>query len=373
MSSKRLVSLDAFRGLCVAGMIFVDYPGDEEKAFWPLRHAEWNGWTAANFVFPSFLFLAGASGVLSFAVRRDRGESRRTLFLHAARRAAILFALGVVLNGAPEFRLSNWRIEGVLQRIAISYLLSSVLVLWAGWRGQLVAIAACLLGYWALMRFVPVPGFGVPGRDVPFLDPDRNLVAWLDRRVFAGRLYNGTRDPEGIVSTIPAVATCLAGALTGHWLSTDREARAKAAWMAAIGAVCVCAGLLWGLAFPINKNLWTSSFVVLTSGVALLCLALFWGAIEVRGWNGAWTKALLVFGMNPIAAFVLDEAAYPVAGALRVPARAGPIQLGEAMYDRILATGLDAASASLVFATGAVALGWGLLWLLWRKRIFLKV
>jgi predicted acyltransferase len=368
ISDNRLVSLDVFRGLAVAGMILVDNQGDDDNAYWPLRHAEWNGWTAADLVFPSFLFLVGAALVLAFSARLRRGESRRRVLLHALRRSLLLFLLGLFLNGFPLFRLADWRIEGVLQRIALCYFFSSILVLWVDWRGQLAAVGLCLLGYWALVHFVPVPGFGVPGRDVPFLDPERNVVAWLDRTLFAGRLYDGNRDPEGVLSTIPAIATCLAGALAGRWLASPRPLRDKAAAMGVSGAVCFAVGLVWGHWFPVNKNLWTSSFVLLTAGFDLVLLAALHWVVDVRRLRGEernrWTIPFLVFGMNPIAGFVGDSFVYGTAEAL------GARESLTASFRRLLG---DPAVASLMYSLCAVAFAWALLWVLWRKRIFLKI
>src|ERR1700731_1281080 len=184
--SSRLLSVDVFRGMAVAGMLLVDYPGDEAAVYSPIRHAQWNGWTGADFIFPSFVFLMGISIVMSFSSRLQRGETRQQIAWHAAKRSLALFVLGVFLNGAPEFHLASWRIEGVIQRIAICYLVSGVLFLWTDTRGLVIAAVVCLLGYWALMRLVPVPGFGLPGRDIPVLAPDRNLVDWIDRALFNG-------------------------------------------------------------------------------------------------------------------------------------------------------------------------------------------
>src|SRR5271165_4752457 len=221
----RLVCLDVYRGLAVAGMILVDNPGSDAKAYWPIMHAEWNGWTTADFIFLSFVF--------SFSARLQRGASRRAIFSHAVWRSLLLIAVGLLVNASPIYGFDphTFRFEGVTQRIALCYLLAAALELWSGRRGQLIALAACLVGYWALLRFAPVPGFGAPGRDIPFLDPDRNIVAWLDRRLFMGHLYNGTRDPEGILSTIPAIATTLIGVLTGYWLRSSRGLRRKAGLM----------------------------------------------------------------------------------------------------------------------------------------------
>src|SRR4029077_8178437 len=199
----------------------------EAVSYWPLKHANWNGWTPTDLVFPFFLFIVGVSLAFSFSSRLRCGETRAQLLSHVLRRGLILFALGVFLNGFPnQYHLGTWRFYGVLQRIAICYVVSAILVLWSDRRGWIVTIVSCLVGYWILMRFVPVPGLGVPTHDIPLLDPDRNLAAWIDRGVNAflqstihtGRLYEQTRDPEGLLSTIPAIGTTLLGAVAGLWL-----------------------------------------------------------------------------------------------------------------------------------------------------------
>src|SRR5579864_9812534 len=252
--SSRLLSLDLFRGATIAGMILVNNAGDEPHSYWPLKHAEWNGWTPTDLVFPFFLFIVGVAMAFSFSSRLKRGGSRRALLGHVLWRGLALFALGMFLNGFPNrYHLDSWRVYGVLQRIAVCYVISAVLALWTGWRGWIVTILGCLVGYWILMRFVPVPGFGVPTHDIPLLDPDRNLAAWLDRRLLAGHLYEGTRDPEGVLSTIPAIATSLLGLLTGQWLRSARSAKSKAVGMALFGLTGVLAGKILDLGFPINK------------------------------------------------------------------------------------------------------------------------
>src|SRR5271169_5465833 len=184
--SERLLCLDIYRGLAVAGMILVDNPGSDDLAYGPIKHADWNGWTSADFIFPSFLFLVGISMVYSFAARLQRGESRKQILFHAFKRSLILIAIGLFVNASPIIGLDvhTWRLEGVTQRIALCYLAASILVLWSSRRGMWIAMCACLLGYWALLRLVPVPGLGVPGHSIPFMDPDRNLAAWLDRKLF---------------------------------------------------------------------------------------------------------------------------------------------------------------------------------------------
>jgi predicted acyltransferase len=370
----RLLSVDIFRGLMVAGMILVDNPGSDEGAYGPIMHAKWNGWTPADFIFPSFLLLVGVAMVYSFQARLQRGETRGQILAHAAKRAVILIVLGILVNGFPVFHLADWRIEGVLQRIAVCYFAAAILVLWSDWKGQIAGILLCLLGYWAILRFVPVPGYGMPGRDVPFLDMDGNIVAWLDRTLFAGHLYDGTRDPEGLISNIPAVATALFGVLTGQWLRSARAERAKLAGLLAAGAGGVLLGRIWNIWFPINKHMWTSSFAVWSAGLSLLFLALLYWAVEIRGWRGGWTMAFLVFGMNPIAGFVADALVYGPGYSWHVTGPNGtPITWQEYAFGHLSSLPVSVAGASLIYSLLAVAFCWVLVWLLYRKRIFLKI
>lgn len=375
-ATTRLMSLDIFRGLCVAGMIVVDNPGNDTKAYWPIMHAEWNGWTPADFIFPSFLFLVGVSLVFSTASRLQRGQSRSQILVHALWRTLLLIAIGFLVNASPivGFDVHTFRFEGVTQRIALCYLAAVALELWTGRRGQVIALAACIIGYWALMRFVPVPGYGVPGRDIPFMDPDRNLAAWLDRRLFMGHLYNVTRDPEGILHTIPAIGTTLSGVLAGHWLRSTKSQAAKAWGMFLVGIVGLCAGMLWNRSFPINKNLWTSSFVLFTTGFALVFLALLYWILEIRQWRGTWTMPILVLGMNAIAAFVADAVVYGPGYSFNAKGPNGTsMPWHEAAQAYLESFRLSTPAASLVYSLAALAFCWMLLWLLWRKRVFIKL
>jgi len=372
--SPRLQSLDIYRGAAVAGMILVDNPGSDELAYGPIKHTVWNGWTPADLIFPSFLFIVGVSLVFSISARLARGESRGHIFIHAFQRTLILIAIGIFLNAFPVFDVGTWRIEGVLQRIAVCYLISVALFLWTSTRGQVVAAVACLIGYWLLVRFVPVPGFGIPGRDIPFLHPDGNIVAWLDRTLFPGRLYEGTRDPEGLLSNIPAIATCLAGVLTGHWLRTERSARLKVLWMLSAGFICIAVAEVLDFWFPINKKMWTSSFVVLTAGFALVFLAILYWIVEIRQWRGWWTTFFLVFGMNAIAGYVADALVYGPAYSFHTKGPDGTaITWQQSAYAHLAKLPLSDAGASLVYSLGAILFCWCLLWLLYRKKIFLKI
>jgi predicted acyltransferase len=374
--SARLMCLDVFRGLAVAGMIIVDNPGSDDKAYWAIKHAEWNGWSPADFIFPSFLFLVGVSMVFSFSARLRRGETRPQILAHAFKRSLILIAIGLFVNASPVIGLDlhTWRFEGVTQRIALCYFAAAILVLWSNRRGQLIALAALLLGYWAILRFVPVPGIGAPGRDIPFMDPDRSIVAWLDRKLFMGHLYDGTRDPEGIISSIGGIATTLIGVLTGWWLRSERSRTTIAIRMLLFGILGLIAGEVWNVWFPINKHLWTSSFVLFTGGFCLMFLALLYWILEIKQWRGAWTMPILVFGMNAIAGFVADSLVYGPGYSFNVKGANGTVlSWHDAAQARLESLGASPANASLMYSLAAVLFCWVLLWLLWRKKIFLKV
>jgi predicted acyltransferase len=369
----RLLSLDLFRGATIALMILVNNPGDEQAAYWPLKHAEWNGWTPTDLVFPFFLFIVGVSMTFSFSSRLERGETKRQLFIHVLKRGLVLLALGIFLNGFPNhYQLSTWRFYGVLQRIAICYVISAILVLWMGRRGWIIAIISCLAGYWILMRFISVPGFGIPTHDIPLLDPDRNLAAWLDRKLLMGHLYEVTRDPEGVLSTIPAIATSLLGVLTGEWLRSVRSAQAKATGMAIFGIAGLALGEFLNRWFPINKNLWTSSYVVFTAGFALVCLAICYWILDVKRWRRG-TQPLLVFGANPIAAYCFAEIVAHWIDRVQVHSIAGPMTWQEMIYQRLFVSLASPANSSLLYSLAFVLMCWLPMWLLYRRQIFLKL
>ncbi len=369
--NTRLMSLDLFRGATIAGMILVNNAGDEPSSYWPLKHAEWNGWTPTDLVFPFFLFIVGVAMAFSFSSRLQRGESRQRLLGHVLWRGLALFALGMFLNGFPNrYHLDSWRVYGVLQRIAICYVITAILALWTDWRGWIATAAGCLLGYWILMRFVSVPGFGMPTHDIPLLDPDRNIVAWLDRQLLAGHLYEGTRDPEGMLSTIPALGTSLLGLLTGQWLRSARSATSKVLGLAIFGLTGVVAGKICDEWFPINKKLWTSSYVLFTAGLAMLCLALCYWIADIKRWRGVWTKPLLVFGMNAIAAYFFAEVMSHLLDHMHT---AGGTAWQEFIYRRTFAALASPANASLLYALAYVLVCWLAMWVLYRKGIFVKI
>jgi predicted acyltransferase len=372
--SQRLISLDVVRGITVAFMILVNNNGSERLAYWPLKHADWNGWTPTDLVFPTFLLLVGITIVFSTQSRIAKGEAKRVLLMHALQRAAILFALGILVHGFPDYPLATLRIYGVLQRIALCYLMATMLYLWDRRVLTLASLAAaCLLGYWILMRWVPVPGFGMPVRDIPFLDKDANWVSVVDRLLFPGRLLEKTRDPLGLISTIPAVATCLLGVLTGLWLRTEKGMMTKAYGMLCGAAAGLALGSLWAIWFPINKRLWTSSYVLFAAGWTLLALAICYFAIEIKKHDGAWTYPWKVFGSNAIVAYVFSELLSTVLEIVHWDSNGKTVDLKEWIFSRIFAPIVNVQFGSLLYSLSFVLVCFLPAALLYRKRIFIKI
>ena len=372
--SQRLVSLDVVRGMTVAFMILVNNNGSERHAYWPLKHADWNGWTPTDLVFPIFLFLVGITIVFSTQSRLARGEAKRVLLIHAFQRAAILFGLGILVHGFPDYPLATLRIYGVLQRIAICYLAATMLYLWDRRVVTLASVAAaCLLGYWILMRWAPVPGFGMPGRDIPFLDKDANWVSVTDRLIFPGRLLEQTRDPLGLISTIPAIATCLLGILTGLWLRTEKRMMVKACGMLSGAMAGLALGSFWAIWFPINKRLWTSSYVLFAAGWTLLFLAICYFAIEIKKHRGAWTYPGIVFGSNAIVVYVFSELLSTVLEIIPVGRKGETVGLKQWIFTRIFASIVNVQFGSLLYSLSFVLVCFVPAVLLYRKRIFIKI
>jgi predicted acyltransferase len=374
----RLLSLDILRGLTIAFMILVNNNGNESQAYWPLKHAAWNGFTPTDLVFPTFLFLVGISTVYSTAARLAQGATRQSLFLHVLRRSIILYVLGLVVNSFPFFHLHTMRFYGVLPRIAICYLIvASLYLMGSGWRSKAALAVGALIGYWILMRFVPVPGYGLPTHDIPLLDRDANLTAWLDRQIFsASHLYERTRDPEGLLSTIPALATALLGLLTGIWLRTQRTLKEKAVGIATASLTGVLLGGLWNLSFPINKKLWTSSYVLFAGGLSLLLLALCLLVVDVRdktpttSGRSRFLSPFLVFGTNAIAAYVFSELLQSTLSSIHP--RPGT-NLQQLLYRSITHVMPNQAFASLLYSIGFVAICWIPVSALYRRSIFIKI
>jgi predicted acyltransferase len=369
-TTGRLVSLDVFRGITIAGMVLVNNPGSWEHIYWPLEHAQWHGWTPTDLVFPFFLFIVGVAITLAFGSRVESGRSARDLYLKVVKRTLIIFAIGIFLNGLPYFGLSELRIPGVLQRIAVCYFFASMIFLTTKIRTQVAIAIVLLLGYWLLLKFIPAPGFAAGD-----LTKEGSLPSFIDRVVFGRHVWAQAKvyDPEGLLSTIPALATSLIGVLSGHWLRTKKPAYEKVAGLFIAGAICVAMGWAWNAFFPINKALWTSSYVLFTGGLALQFLALCYWVIDIKGYR-RWAKPFEVFGVNAIALYVVADLLAVSLGLINLTGPDGSkTSLGSWIYENLFASWVSPLNASLAFAVVFVLACLGLMWILYRRKIFIKV
>jgi predicted acyltransferase len=355
-------------------MLLVNDPGSWGNIYPPLRHAEWHGWTPTDLIFPFFLFIVGITTHFSLSARRARGDGDAALRRQVLRRGAVIVLLGLLLAAFPFFpaeRLVHLRIPGVLQRIGVVYLCTGLLVIDTRPRTQAIVAALLLVGYWLLLTVVPVPGVGPATLD----PPDATLAAWLDRLLLDGHLWAETKtwDPEGPLSTLPAIATGLLGVAAGRLLTRAEPLAERINWLFGAGAIGMVLGLVWNWVFPINKNLWTSSYVLFTGGMAAVALATCIWLIEFRKviW---WTGPFVAFGVNPIVAFVgsgmMERLIYSV---VTVSYRGETIPLEAVIYRAAFAPWLPPRAASLAFALAFVALWYVVLAVLWRRRIVLKV
>lgn len=365
---ERLLSLDVFRGLTVAAMLLVNNPGTWGAIYDPLEHAAWHGWTPTDLIFPFFLFIVGVSMAFSLLARRERGDAPGPLFARAAKRGAILMLLGLLLAAFPYYNLdlAHLRLPGVLQRIGLAFILASAVALFARPRAQAAIAATLLLGYWAAMTLVPVPG-GRAGD----LGKDGNLAAYVDRVVLGtNHLWASARtwDPEGLLSTLPAVATVLLGLFAGRWMRAERSASDRLVGLFLAGNAALVTGLAWDAAFPINKQLWTSSYVLFTAGMALHTLAVCYWLVDVRGWR-RWAMPFAWFGMNAIFAFFFSG----VMARLLVMIKVDGEPLKSVIFERAFASWLPRHDASLAFALCFVALWTAIVWVMHRRRWYLKV
>jgi predicted acyltransferase len=363
--ATRLESLDVFRGLTIAAMILVNNPGDWNAVYEQLTHAEWNGWTIADLVFPFFLFIVGVAIPLSLGTAAATPAARRASLARILRRTSILFALGLMLNafGGVE-SLANFRIPGVLQRIAICYFAAAIVFLYTRPPSRVATLVALLVGYWTLLVVVPVHG-----KQSGILDPDHNLVAAIDRRIIGtGHLYRETWDPEGMLSTLPAIATALAGVLTGDWLRARRSPGVTSRELVIVGLVATLISQVMAIWMPINKGLWTSSYVVFTAGLALLLFGAFHWLVDGNGIRRPFVP-LVVFGVNPIAVYVFSSAV----GALLEQ----PVIDGENLRDwfcRVtFARMLSPEATSLAYAATYVLFWLAVMTVLYRRKIYIKI
>jgi predicted acyltransferase len=398
---ERLLSLDVFRGMTVAGMLLVNDPGSWAHIYPPLEHAPWNGWTPTDLIFPFFLFIAGITTHLSLSARRARGDDERAIRNQIIRRGVLIILFGLLVNGFPYFawgtvpgvadptflqriveRLHTWRITGVLQRIGLAYMCAALLTQRTTLRQQVYIIAGLLFGYWFVMTVLPVPGEGTIG--ALLLDqPSRTMAAWTDRLVYdwsrwglGNHLWVGgkTWDPEGFLSTVPAIGTAMLGNLTGQWIAQRRPLSERLSGMFAAGALAMMLGLMWHWVFPINKSLWTSSYVLFTAGLGAVSLATVMWVVDFQKFRG-WTKFFVVYGLNPIIAFcgsgILARCIYSI---FKVQGPDGKRMALQAwIHQTFFVPWLSPENASLAFAVTFVLFWYAILYWLYRKNIILKV
>jgi predicted acyltransferase len=392
----RIASLDVLRGLTIMGMLLVNDPGNWNAIYWPLDHADWHGWTPTDLIFPSFLFIVGVTTHLSLSARRGRGDTPSALRNKVIERAAVIFLIGLFLNWFPGFavghiagdpdllarmgrKLLHLRITGILQRIALVYALAGFASLYASLRVQIALLVAILLGYWALLTLVPVPDSGATGL-AAIADRGHTLAAWIDRGAldwgaWGNHLYSQAKtwDPEGVLSTLAATGTALLGILCGRWITADAPLARRVSLLLLAGLVAIALGLLWGEVFPINKKLWTSSFVLFTGGVSAVLLASFMWLMEIRG-STWWTGPFHVFGVNPILAFTAsDLMAILIYRDFTVEFGGKSVAVQEWFDDVALASWLPPKIASLAFAVLFVFFWYLVLRVFYRRGIVLKV
>lgn len=369
----RLVSLDVLRGLTVAFMILVNNAGDGAVSYSQLRHSVWNGCTLTDLVFPGFLFIMGVSMALSFQGRLAKGTPPGKIALQVLKRSAVMFALGLLLNALPDFQLGTLRYLGVLQRIGVCYLICGLLLLYQRtWTSAVVTVAATA-GYWLLLTRVSVPGYGLPGIDVPLLDPHGNLASYLDRLLIpqAHLYHQGFYDPEGVLSTLPSLASVLLGALSAIWIRrADVSTPRRLVSLALAAAGLIALGLIWGQSFAINKRLWTSSYVLFTAGIFMGLLALLISAIDERGWLKRGLKPWLVFGTNALTAYVLSELLSILIGNIRLGV-GGTLQ--RSLYMLLPVWIGPGPLRSLIWSVLFVAVCFLPVWGLYRRKIFIKL
>ncbi|HQX55925.1 MAG TPA: DUF5009 domain-containing protein [Pyrinomonadaceae bacterium] len=427
--SNRLISLDVFRGMTIAAMVLVNNPGTWSHIYDPLEHAPWHGLTPTDWIFPFFLFIVGIAISIALGKRIAEGVTRR-VYSKIVSRSAMIFGLGLSMSVIPFFQFAatdapdslkmliwmamaggllflllrnfkiagillglsiagiiglnlggynvvpynfgTMRISGVLQRIAVCYLVVSIIFLHTNWKQQLGIAIAILLGYWAMMTLIPVPGCEVTSIG----DKACNLAAWLDRTILTeDHIWRSAKvfDPEGILSTLPAIATTISGVLTGTWLISKRDTLQKSTGMFFFGVVLFAAGYIWNSYFPFNKALWTSSYVLVTSGLALLTLGACYWLIDIKGYK-KWAKPFVIFGVNALPLFVFSGIFARMIGAYRVIGAEGqPVVIQKWIFDNVFLAIAQPVDASLLYAICFILLWLFLMWLLYRKKIFIKV
>lgn len=362
-ANRRLISLDAMRGFTIALMITVNFPGSEEFVYPTLSHSKWNGLTFTDLVAPFFLFIVGVSIVFAFSKRLETPGPKTDLYKKILIRSVKIFAVGMFLNMLPDFDFANLRYTGTLHRIAIVFMICAFLFLNTTWKQQAIIGIAILILYWLVMNFVPTPGYGkvMTERGV-------NLAAWVDQQYMPGKMWQGTWDPEGILSTFPSIVTGITGMLAGRLMISQLSPNEKVNYLMSAGVFSAAAGYFWGLGFPVNENIWSSSFVLVTSGFAALILGATYFNVDILGRKKG-TAPGIIFGANAITVYVLAD----IFALFFYLLPFGDKTANQHAVDALVAAGFAPKLASLCYALFFVAINFIPAFLLYRKRIFIKL
>jgi predicted acyltransferase len=363
MENKRLLSLDAFRGFTIAAMILVNNPGSWEHVYSPLLHAKWNGLTPTDLVFPFFLFIVGVSIALAYSKRLSEEANKNKLVQKIMVRSLKIFAVGVLLTIILSLSIKDIRIAGVLQRIALVFLLCSVFFLYSRWKTQALVASLLLVFYWVAMTLIPTPGYGKA-----MLEPGTNLAAWFDGKFLPGHMWQGTWDPEGLFSTIPAIATGITGMLAGKLLVSQLTQERKVIWLFTLGFIIAILGYWWSFTFPINKNLWTSSYVLVTSGLASMTLATLLFLIDGLG-HKKFAEIGIIFGANAITLYVLSDLLTFIFYRLPI----GGLSLNQQFMSFGDRLGINLMLASFLYAIIYIGINFIPAYFLYKKKLFIKL
>lgn len=363
LAKDRLISLDALRGFTIAAMILVNFPGDEEQVYHTLHHTSWNGLSFTDLVAPFFLYIIGISIVFAYSKRLDAGDPKGEMYRKILVRSVKIFAVGMFLNLQPDFDFTNIRWTGTLHRIAIVFLLCALLYLNTNWKQQAWVAVLVLVAYWLALTLIPTPGVGKV-----MLEPGVNLVAWFDSQFLPGRMWQGTWDPESILSTFPSAVSGITGMLAGRFMLTDYSRSEKVNYLMTAGLFMAALGYFWGLTFPVNENLWTSSFVLVTSGMATMLFGAMYFLVDILGYTRG-TKPGIIFGANAIAVYVLADLLALVF--YRMPV--GGSALNVHFQQVFTSMGLAPKFVSMVYGLLFVSINFIPAYWLYRKKIFIKL
>ncbi|MEX2593727.1 MAG: heparan-alpha-glucosaminide N-acetyltransferase domain-containing protein [Anditalea sp.] len=363
LQNVRLTSLDAMRGFTIAAMIMVNYPGTWDYAYPPLLHAAWNGFTPTDIIFPFFLFIVGISIALAYTKRLESGTPKKEIYRKIIIRSLKIFGVGMLLNLIPDFNFTDLRWTGVLHRIAIVFFVCAFLFLNTGWKTQAWVGGMILVVYWLAMTLIPTPGIGKV-----MMEPGANLAAWFDSQFLPGKKWQGTWDPEGLLSTFPAIVTGITGLLAGKLFLSEYSPNEKSNYLMVFGLFSVAFGYFWGLDFPINKNLWSSSFVLVTSGLAAWVMGAIYFLVDILDKKKG-TAVGVIFGANAISVYVLAD----ILSLIFYQLNLGGQSLNQHFVTGSTSAGLQPELASLLYALLFVAVNFIPAYILFKKNIFIKL